>query len=120
MTVNKDYFSNGDCSFKIESTGKLWGFIDIVFTDFNIGDKIQATMSILPLQSSCILNIYAFGVNQNIMQSTVYISQNNIFSKYSITSNSIPEGTTTVRIRILQDTDNPSTLFLDNIYITKI
>ncbi len=120
MTVNKDYSSNGDSSFKIESTGKLWGFMDIVFADFTIGEQIQVTMDILPLQSSCLLSIYAYGINQDIMQSVVNIPQNNIFSKYSITSNSIPEGTTDVRIRILQNTDNPSILFLDNIHITKI
>ena len=120
VTVDNNYSTNGDSCFKIESQGKQWGYTDVVFNDFNIGEKIQASLDILPLQSSCILNIFAVTASENIMVSAVTIPQNSTFQTYSISSIAIPEGTTDVRIRVLQNTANPSVLFMDNIIINKI
>ena len=120
ITIDKDHSTNNDSSFKVVSTGKLWGFIDILITDFDIGDKIQATIDLLPIQSSCILSVRAEGSNADIMTSIVTVPQNSVFNTYSVTSTSIPMGTTEVRIRISQNTVNPSTFFMDNILVKKI
>ena len=101
--VNTNYSINGESCFEVISEGKLWGYIDIIFTEFTIGKILQVSVDILPLESSCALNIYAVGPNQEVT-STVNIPQNNTFSTYSISSTAIPDETTEIRIRVLQNT----------------
>jgi len=95
---------NGKHCFKFISDGTLWRFIDVVFTDFEIGSQVQFTSDILS-ENNCVLNIYHYGdTSGNIMTSIVEIPASQNWGTYTITSTEIPSDTTSVRIRLLQST----------------
>lgn len=99
----------GKHCFKFISDGTLWRFIDVVFTDFEVGTKIQFTGDILS-ENTAVLSIYTYGeTSQNIMISSVNIPSSQSWAEYTIYSNEIPSGTTSVRIRILQATTTANT-----------
>ena len=95
----------GKHCFKFISDGTLWRFIDVVFTDFEVGSQVQFTSDILS-ENRCVLNIYHYGdPDGNIMTNFVEIPASQNWRTYTITSTEIPPDTTSVRIRLLQATN---------------
>lgn len=99
----------GKSCFEVTCDGTLWAFFDIVFNQFTIGSKIQATLDIFT-ENSIVINIYKYGgTNQNIMLSTVTVPSSHSWGTYTISSNEIPSDANSVRIRLLQSTSTAGT-----------
>ena len=89
--------------FKIVSDGTQWGFADVVFNDFTVNSKVQATFDILT-ENPVNVNIYKMAEQSGrISASDIQIPASSTWQTYTLSSSEIPEDANSIRIRILQN-----------------